>query len=78
MTTKDTNPKDSIGFNKSPMFSYLSRPVLAEVGLALMEGGQAKKNGPEFVIFECGNGKSIIAPKRRLIGGIKHELATIA
>ena len=36
-------------------------------------------NGREFVTFECGNGKSsTIAPKRRLIGGIKHELATIA
>ena len=30
MTTKQTNPKDGVGFNKSPMFSYISRPVIAE------------------------------------------------
>jgi hypothetical protein len=39
MNTKETNPKDGVGFNKSPMFSYIPRPVVAEVGLAMMEGG---------------------------------------
>jgi hypothetical protein len=39
MTTKETNPKDSIGINKAPMFSYVSRPALAMIGLAMMEGG---------------------------------------
>jgi hypothetical protein len=34
---KDTNPKDAIGTAKVP-FSTLSAPVLAEVGLAMLEG----------------------------------------
>jgi hypothetical protein len=37
MTNKDTNPKDAVGVAKVP-FSTLSGPVLAEVGLAMMEG----------------------------------------
>ena len=36
-TKKDTNPKDAVGSNKLP-FSTLSGPVLAEVGLGLLEG----------------------------------------
>jgi len=32
MNTKETNPKDWVGFNKSPMFSYVSRPVMAARG----------------------------------------------
>jgi len=39
---KDTNPKDAVGTNKVP-FSVLSLPVLAEVGLAMLEG--ARKYG---------------------------------
>ncbi len=35
--TKDTNPKDAIGLSKVP-FSTIPAPVLAEVGLALLEG----------------------------------------
>jgi hypothetical protein len=35
--TKDTNPKDAIGITKAPA-SVISRPVLAELGLAMMEG----------------------------------------
>jgi len=34
---KDTNPKDAIGVAKVP-FSTVSAPVMAEVGLAMMEG----------------------------------------
>lgn len=35
--TKDTNPKDSIGIRKAPM-STVSAPVMAEVGVAMLEG----------------------------------------
>ena len=54
--------------------------VIGYVARMIIPAGRRRgqENGPEFVIFECGNGKSTIAPKRRLIGGIKHELATIA
>jgi len=37
MEKKETNPKDSIGIKKVP-FSTLSGPVLAELGLAMLEG----------------------------------------
>jgi len=40
--TKNTNPKDAVGIKKVP-FSVLPAPVLAEVGLALLEG--ARKYG---------------------------------
>lgn len=36
---KPTNPKDAVGINKIPMFSYIPRAVIAQLGLALMEGG---------------------------------------
>jgi hypothetical protein len=36
------------------------------------------RNDREFVILECGNRKLTIAPRRRLIGGIEDEVATIA
>jgi hypothetical protein len=36
---KETNPKDGIGFDKAPMFSYIPRGVIAELGLAMLEGG---------------------------------------
>lgn len=39
---KDTNPKDAIGIAKAPM-SVVSGPVIAELGLAMMEG--ARKYG---------------------------------
>lgn len=39
---KDTNPKDSVGIKKVP-FSVLPMPVVAEIGLALLEG--ARKYG---------------------------------
>ena len=39
---KDTNPKDSVGVKKAPM-STVSGPVLAELGVAMMEG--ARKYG---------------------------------
>lgn len=39
---KDTNPKDAVGIRKAP-FSTMSAPVLAEVGLAMLEG--ARKYG---------------------------------
>lgn len=42
MDAKDTNPKDAVGIKKVP-FSVLSMPVIAEVGLALLEG--ARKYG---------------------------------
>ncbi len=35
--SKDTNPKDAVGSKKVP-FSTLSAPVLAEVGVAMLEG----------------------------------------
>lgn len=35
--TKDTNPKDAIGIRKVP-FSTVPWPVIAEVGLGMMEG----------------------------------------
>ena len=41
-TTKDTNPKDAVGTKKVP-FSTVSAPVIAEVGLAMLEG--ARKYG---------------------------------
>jgi hypothetical protein len=37
MTTKPTNPKDSIGIRKAPM-STVSAAVMAEVGVAMLEG----------------------------------------
>jgi len=40
--TKPTNPKDAVGIKKAP-FSVLPQNVLAEVGLALLEG--ARKYG---------------------------------
>jgi dATP/dGTP diphosphohydrolase len=39
---KDTNPKDAVGIKKVP-FSTISAPVMAEVGVAMMEG--ARKYG---------------------------------
>lgn len=39
---KDTNPKDAVGTKKVP-FSTVSAPVIAEVGLAMLEG--ARKYG---------------------------------
>lgn len=42
MDTKDTNPKDAVGTNKVP-FSTIPAPVIAEVGLAMLEG--ARKYG---------------------------------
>ncbi|MBB3752500.1 hypothetical protein FHT44_005012 [Mycolicibacterium sp. BK634] len=39
---KDTNPKDAVGTAKAP-FSTVSMPVLAELGLVMMEG--ARKYG---------------------------------
>lgn len=39
---KDTNPKDAVGVKKVP-FSTIPAPVLAEVGLAMLEG--ARKYG---------------------------------
>ena len=35
--TKDTNPKDAIGISKAPL-STVSVPVMAEVGVAMLEG----------------------------------------
>lgn len=35
--TKDTNPKDAIGVTKVPL-STVSAPVMAEVGVAMLEG----------------------------------------
>lgn len=37
MNSKDTNPKDVVGTRKAPM-STVSAPVLAEVGVAMLEG----------------------------------------
>lgn len=34
---KDTNPKDAVGIKKVP-FSTISAPVIAEIGVAMMEG----------------------------------------
>lgn len=34
---KDTNPKDAVGIRKAPM-STVSAPVMAEVGVAMLEG----------------------------------------
>lgn len=34
---KDSNPKDTIGIQKTP-FSTLSEPVIAEIGVAMLEG----------------------------------------
>jgi hypothetical protein len=39
---KDTNPKDAVGIKKIPL-STISAPVLAEVGIAMLEG--ARKYG---------------------------------
>lgn len=36
--TKNTNPKDMVGVRKAPM-STVSNAVMAEVGLAMLEGG---------------------------------------
>lgn len=38
MTTKPSNPKDRCGVNKAPL-SYVSMPVMFEVGLGMLEGG---------------------------------------
>lgn len=40
--SKPSNPKDSVGIRKAP-FSTISEPVIAEVGLAMLEG--ARKYG---------------------------------
>lgn len=40
--SKDTNPKDAVGIKKVP-FSTVPAPVVAEVGLAMLEG--ARKYG---------------------------------
>lgn len=37
MNTKDTNPKDAIGVKKAPM-SVVPAQVMAELGLAMLEG----------------------------------------
>jgi hypothetical protein len=37
MTSKPTNPKDSVGVRKAPM-STVSAAVMAEVGVAMLEG----------------------------------------
>lgn len=42
MNKKDTNPKDAVGIKKVP-FSTVPAPVMAEVGLAMLEG--ARKYG---------------------------------
>lgn len=42
MSKKDSNPKDSVGVKKVP-FSTVPAPVLAELGLAMLEG--ARKYG---------------------------------
>ncbi len=42
MSTKQTNPKDAVGVKKVPL-STLSAPVMAEIGLAMLEG--ARKYG---------------------------------
>lgn len=42
LTSKDTNPKDAVGTKKAPL-STVSAPVMAEVGLAMLEG--ARKYG---------------------------------
>lgn len=42
LTKKDTNPKDACGTGKIP-FSTVPSPVIAEVGLAMLEG--ARKYG---------------------------------
>lgn len=42
MTTKESNPKDSVGTKKAPM-STVSSPTMMEVGLAMLEG--ARKYG---------------------------------
>lgn len=38
MTTKPTNPKDAVGIRKWRIFSALPLTVMAEVGVALLEG----------------------------------------
>ena len=42
LNSKDTNPKDAVGTKKVP-FSTVSAPVMAEIGLAMLEG--ARKYG---------------------------------
>lgn len=42
LNTKDTNPKDAVGIRKIPL-STISAPVLAEVGVGMLEG--ARKYG---------------------------------
>lgn len=37
MSTKPSNPKDAVGIRKAPM-STVSAPVMAEVGVAMLEG----------------------------------------
>lgn len=37
MSFKDTNPKDAVGIRKTP-FSVIPMPVLAEVGVGMLEG----------------------------------------
>lgn len=39
---KDSNPKDSVGIKKVP-FSTVSAPVIAEIGLAMLEGARKYK-----------------------------------
>jgi len=43
LVTKDTNPKDAVGTKKWRIFSTISWTVLAEVGVAMLEG--ARKYG---------------------------------
>lgn len=43
MTSKDTNPKDAVGIRKWRVFSALPLTVIAEAGVALLEG--ARKYG---------------------------------
>jgi len=43
VTTKDTNPKDAVGIKKWRQFSCIPLTVLAEIGVALVEG--ARKYG---------------------------------
>jgi len=42
VTKKDTNPKDAVGVKKAP-FSTVPAPVMAEIGVAMLEG--ARKYG---------------------------------
>lgn len=43
MITKDINPKDAVGTRKVPIFTVIPRRVIAELGIAMLEG--ARKYG---------------------------------